>query len=293
MKSMTGFGAAEGKASGRTLAVEITSINSKKGLDLQFGLPRELSPLENTLRATVQKTVVRGRVNVDITWRSDRQNGPVPLQINRPLLKEYQAEFRAVAKSLKAEDGVSLEFLLRLPGVMEDTRGTVDAAEFLPPLEKLLDKALGAWDKSREREGAFLAKDLSAKFRFLEEQVGGVEERKAPHLEAHRQALLRRLEEAGIAVALDDERLLKELALFADRSDISEETTRLRSHFEEAKRLLKASEPTGRNLDFLLQEIGREINTIGSKGNDVEISRRVVSMKTELEKIREQVQNLE
>ena len=120
---MTGFGAAEGKASGRTLSVEITSINSKKGLDLQFGLPRELSSLENTLRARVQKTVVRGRVNVDITWRSDRQNGPVPLQINRTLLKEYQVEFRAVAKSLKADDGVSLEFLLRLPGVMEDTRG--------------------------------------------------------------------------------------------------------------------------------------------------------------------------
>lgn len=293
MKSMTGFGAAEGKASGRTLLVEITSINSKKGLDLQFGLPRELSPLENTLRARVQKTVVRGRVNVDIAWRSDRQSGPAPLRINRNLLKEYQAEFRAVAKSLKVEDGVTFEFLLRLPGVMEDTRGTVDAAEFLPPLEKLLDKALAAWDKSREREGTFLARDLSARFRFLEEQARGVEARKAPHLEAHRQALLRRLEEAGIAVALDDERLLKELALFADRSDISEETTRLRAHFQEAGRLLKADEPSGRNLDFLLQEIGREINTIGSKGNDVEISRRVVAMKTELEKIREQVQNLE
>lgn len=290
---MTGFGAAEAKAVGRTLSVEISSVNSKKGLDLQFNLPRELGALENTLRTQVQKSVVRGRVNVEVGWRSERAGGTAALKINRALLKDYLAEIQGAAKASKIKEAVPMEFLLKLPGVMEDTRAAVDATEFLSPLEKLLTKALAAWDKSREREGVFLAKDLSAKFRFLEEQVGGVEERKGPHLEAHRQALLRRLEEAGIAVALDDERLLKELALFADRSDISEEITRLRAHFVEAYRLLKADEPSGRNMDFLLQEMGREINTIGSKGNDIEISRRVVLMKTELEKIREQVQNLE
>jgi uncharacterized protein (TIGR00255 family) len=293
MKSMTGFGAAEIKTEGRTLSVEITSVNSKKGLDLQLNLPRELASLENTLRSQVQKIGVRGRVNVEIHWRSDPQSGPTSLRINRAVLKNYQSEFRAVAKSLKSKDDVSLEFLLKLPGVMEDTRGPVESGKFLPVLEKMLGKALTAWDKSREREGIFLAKDLSSKFDYLEEQVGEVEKRKGPHLEAHRQALLRRLNEAGLAVALDDERVLKELALFADRSDISEEIIRLRSHFGEAERLLKSDEPAGRNLDFLLQEIGREINTIGSKGNDGEISRRVVAMKTELEKIREQVQNLE
>ncbi|MDX6767547.1 MAG: YicC/YloC family endoribonuclease [Candidatus Methylacidiphilales bacterium] len=293
MKSMTGFGSSEASACGRKLVVEISSINSKKGLDLQFNLPRELASLENALRTQVQQSAARGRITVEVAWRAEQKDAVPALQVNTVLLGEYRSRIRAAAKSLKVEGEATLDFLLKLPGVMEDTRGVTDPGEFLAPLTKTLTRALAAWDKSREREGDFLARDLAAKFRFLAEQADGVEERKGPHLAAHRSALFKRIEEAGIPVALDDERLLKEVALFADRSDISEELTRLRAHFKEAARLLKSPEPAGRNLDFLLQEIGREINTIGSKGNDVEISRRVVAMKTELEKIREQVQNLE
>jgi uncharacterized protein (TIGR00255 family) len=293
MKSMTGFGRAEARAGGRTLQVQISSVNSRKGLDLQINLPRELAALESSVRAQVQEALSRGRVTVEVACRTaDNASGP-ELRIDVARLKAARRQVLAAARAAGVTGEVSLEFLLRLPGVISESTPEADAATLAPTLTATVAKALESFQKSRAREGAFLCRDLKSKFAAIGKLVAAVAARKEGHTARYREALARRLKEAGLELPLDEERLARELALFADRSDISEELTRLAAHLEEARRLLTTATAIGRNLDFLLQEIGREINTIGSKANDLEISRRVVAMKTELEKIREQAQNLE
>lgn len=293
MKSMTGFGAAEAKAPGRRLHIEISSVNSKKGLDLQINLPRDLAVFENDLRTLVQEGMSRGRTVVDVHSRLAAEAAVPKVRIDAALLKAYRRQCLTAARSAGVGGEVPLEFLLRLPGVMVELHPEADVESVKAPLLAAVKKALDALQKSREREGAFLCRDLGRKFAGIAAAAERIAARKGPHLQSHREALLKRLKEAGLDLIPDDERLAKELAFFADRSDISEELTRLQAHLKEAARLLKSKTPIGRNLDFLLQEIGREVNTIGSKGNDLEISRLVVGAKTELEKIREQVQNLE
>jgi uncharacterized protein (TIGR00255 family) len=293
MKSMTGFGSAQGRAPGRRLQIEISSVNSKKGLDLQINLPRELAVFESDLRSLIQDQVTRGRIVVDVHSRTDALAPGPRLRIDTSLIKAYNKQCLAAAREAGVDDSVSLEFLLRLPGVITEPHPELDMEALKEPLLATAAKALAAFQKSREREGVFLCKDLGVKFSGIEQTAAAIGTRKTTHVQAYRQALLKRLKDSGLEIAFDDERLTKELALFADRSDISEELTRLAAHGAEARRLLKSKTPIGRNLDFLLQEIGREVNTIGSKANDLEISRAVVAIKTELEKIREQVQNLE
>lgn len=293
MKSMTGFGRAEARSGGRKLQVEISSVNSRKGLDLQISLPRELAALESGLRTQVQEALSRGRVTVEVACRTGETASGPELRIDAARLKAARRQVMAAARAVGVPGEVSLEFLLRLPGVAGESQREADAAALAPALTATAAKALEAFQKSRAREGAFLCRDLKSKFAAIGKLADEVAARKDGHTARHREALARRLKEAGLNLPLDDDRLARELALFADRSDISEELTRLAAHLEEARRLLSTASAIGRNLDFLLQEIGREINTIGSKANDLEISRRVVAMKTELEKIREQAQNLE
>lgn len=293
MKSMTGFGKAEHRSGGRELQVEISSVNNRKGLDVQINLPRDWSALEAGLRAQVQDALSRGRVLVSVSCRvAERATRPA-WRIDAMRLKEAHREVQAAARKVGLSGEVSLEFLLRLPGVLEEAEPQADVAALEPALTTTVAKALEAFQKSRTREGAFLCRDLKSKFAAIGKMARLVAARKADHTARHRDALVRRLKEAGLEIPMDDDRLAKELALFADRSDISEELTRLAAHLAEARRLLSTASAIGRNLDFLIQEIGREINTIGSKANDLEISRHVVAMKTELEKIREQAQNLE
>jgi uncharacterized protein (TIGR00255 family) len=292
MKSMTGFGKAEANLLGRKIKVEISSVNSRKGLDLGIGTPREFTAVEGELRELVQKAVSRGRVNVSVYVEGeDGANGR--LQVNRQLLKQYHKDVKQLVREIGTNDKVGLEFLLRLPGVLCDEKNDETGLKIRKKIGEVTAKALGEFQKSREREGLFLCKKLGQQIGQLDKAVAGVEQRKDAVLLRFRQNLQKRLEEAGLEVPLNDERLVKEIVIFSDRCDITEEVTRLRSHFQEARRLLNTAEAIGRNLDFLLQEIGREVNTIGSKASDVGISRQVVELKTELEKIREQVQNLE
>ena len=289
---MTGFGKAEANLQGRKIKVEISSVNSRKGLDLGINLPRELVSMEAELREQLQKAVSRGRVGVSVFV--DGVNGANgQLRVNRDLLKQYCKEIRLYAKEIGANDEVGMEFLFRLPGVMGDGKSDAEETGLQKKIAETLGVAVAEFQKSREREGRFLCKNLIRQIGALDKIVAGVEKRKDAVLLRFRQNLQKRLREAGLEVPLDDERLVKEIVIFSDRCDISEEVMRLRSHFQEARRLLQTADSIGRNLDFLLQEIGREVNTIGSKANDIEISRRVVELKTELEKIREQVQNLE
>jgi uncharacterized protein (TIGR00255 family) len=292
MKSMTGFGKAEANLLGHKIKVEVSSVNSRKGLDLAVGLPREFAALEAELRELVQPAVSRGRVNVSVFVEG--KNGAIQkLSVNREVLKQYHRDVRQLSKELGANSEVSLEFLLKLPGVLNEQKNEEADNRLQKKIVEATGKALAEFQKSREREGTFLCRNLGTQIERLDKTVAGVEKRKDAVLLRFRQNLQKRLEDAGLEVPLSDERLVKEIVIFSDRCDITEEVTRLRSHFREARRLLKTSEAIGRNLDFLLQEIGREVNTIGSKANDIEISRQVVELKTELEKIREQVQNLE
>ena len=195
---------------------------------------------------------------------------------------------------MKLPDPVTLEVLVRAPGVLQTEEGLSDAAAFWPAVEKALRQALDALIRMREREGAHLSKDLQKRMMLVRRSVERVQKQAPEVLKRYQEQLRERVKNAGLETpAVDDERLLKEIVYFADRSDISEELTRLRSHFEQFADCLKAKEPVGRTLDFLAQEMNREVNTIGSKANDSLISREVVTLKAELEKFREQVQNVE
>ncbi|MDR1191114.1 MAG: YicC family protein [Verrucomicrobiales bacterium] len=292
MNSMTGFGRAEANLPGRKIKTEISSVNSRKGLDLTVSVPREFTALEGGVRELVQKEVSRGRVTVSVVIEGDGADGG-GLRVNRLLLKRYCREIKALARELNVSGEVGMDALLRLPGVLGADNADAAGGRTRTLVFGSVALALAAWQKARAREGAFLCRALARQFGALDKSVAAIDRRKGAVLARYRRNLQQRLAEAALTVAPDDERLAKELVIFSDRCDITEEVTRLRAHCHEARRLLRTADAIGRNLDFLLQEIGREVNTIGGKANDLEISRCVVVLKTELEKIREQVQNLE
>ena len=223
---------------------------------------------------------------------SDKEGGKV--RLNAALAKAYAREFRQLAKSLKLADPVTLELLARSPGVLQTDEPVTDADDFWPAVEKATQIALAALVKMREREGTHLAQDLKARMAVVRQSVARVQKQAPQVAKRYQEQLRERIKSAGLEVpGLEDERLLKEVIYFADRSDISEEVTRLQSHFQQFEDCLKSKEPVGRTLDFLSQEMNREINTIGAKANDSLISREVVVLKAELEKFREQAQNVE
>ncbi len=203
-------------------------------------------------------------------------------------------ELNRLAKELKLAGPITLDLLARAPGVFETDEALADAEDFWPAVEKALAQALGTLLKMREREGAHLARDLSTRVAIMRKSSAEIQKHAPQVQKRYREQLLQRLKTAGLeAPVADDERLIKEIVYFADRSDITEELTRLQSHFQQFDDCLGSREPVGRTLDFLAQEMNREINTVGSKANDSRISRAVVTLKAELEKFREQAQNVE
>lgn len=288
---MTGYGRGECSQRGFKVTVEVSSVNRKQ-TEIAVNLPRELEVLEAQLRDEINRRVARGRLTVRVSVHSAGANGK--MLINGALAKSYARELRALAKSLHLADNISLELLARAPGVMQPAEEVTAAEEIWPAISKALHMALDTLLKMREREGACLAKDLTARAATMRAGVGRVGKLAPQSAERYRTQLLARIKASGLETpVLNDERLLKEVFLFADRSDISEELTRLESHFQQFNDCVKSREPVGRTLDFLAQEINREVNTLGSKANDSDISREVVLLKAELEKFREQVQNVE
>jgi len=290
---MTGYGRGECSQRGCKVTVEVSSVNRKQ-TEIAAHLPRELEVLEAPLRDAINHRVARGRLTVRVSVHAAAGGAAGKLLINTTLAKSYARELRALAKSLHLADGVTLDLLARAPGVMQPAEEITPAEEIWPAISKALQTALDVMLKMRDREGAWLAKDLIARAARLRAGVGRVRRLAPRSAEQYRAQLLARIKAAGIdAPALEDERLVKEVFYFADRSDISEELTRLESHFQQFDDCVKSKEPVGRTLDFLAQEMNREVNTLGSKANDSGISREVVLLKAELEKFREQVQNVE
>jgi uncharacterized protein (TIGR00255 family) len=291
---MTGFGRAEASAAGYRIAVEISSVNSRKGLDLSVSLPRELEAGELAVRELLGKSVERGRVGVRAKMdRREKGAKTAHLPVRKEVAAAYHKELRKLAREVGCSDEVSLEFLLGLPGVLETSADPDLEAQLQKALLEAAGKALADFIRHRAREGDFLAKDLRKRLDGMAKTVRQIDKLRPKIVAAHREALHKRIQEAGIEIPVDDERLAREVAFFADRSEIAEEIKRLEAHFAETGRVLQSEDAAGRTLDFLVQEMGREINTIGSKANALEIAQMVIALKSELEKIREQVQNLE
>jgi uncharacterized protein (TIGR00255 family) len=267
---------------------------NRKQTEISVNLPREMEALEAPIRDVVNRSVSRGRLTVRVSLHTAESKSSARLHINVTLARAYAKELEKLAKQLKLAGPVTLDQLLRAPGVFQTDEELADAEDLWPAVEKALKQALAALLKMRSREGANLAKDLGTRVAVMQQCTERVQKQSPKSTERYRQHLIERIKSAQLATPLDgDERLLKEVVFFADRSDISEEITRLQSHFQQFDDCTKSDEPVGRMLDFLAQEMNREINTIGSKANDAEISREVVTLKAELEKFREQAQNVE
>jgi len=290
---MTGYGRGECAQDGFKVAVEIASVNRKQG-EVSLTLPRELDSLENRIRDTIHERIARGRLTVKVSLHAADGTWARRVRLNVALAKAYAKDLNKLAKELKLGGPLSLDLVARAPGVFQTDEAVEDAEKLWPLVEKAVGQALAGLVRMREREGAHLAKDLRARMTGVRASVARVKERAPEVLRRYQQQLRERVRDAGLPLpAEDDERLLKEIVYYTDRTDISEELTRLESHFQQFEDCVKSKEPVGRTLDFLAQEMNREVNTVGSKANDAVISREVVQLKAELEKFREQVQNLE
>jgi uncharacterized protein (TIGR00255 family) len=293
MKSMTGYGRGECSQDGFKITVELSSVNRKQS-EISVNLPREMEMLEAQMRDLINRYVARGRLTVRVGLHAGASKFSARMHLNVPLAKAYAHELSRLAKQLKLPGPVTLDHLARAPGVFQTDEQIVEEEDFWPSVQAALKKALEALVKMREREGAHLGRDLAQRIVTMRKAVAQIQKHAPSVAERYRTQLIERIKSAGIeAPGADDDRLLKEVIYFADRSDISEELTRLQSHFQQFEAGYKSKEPVGRMLDFLAQEMNREINTIGSKANDTLISREVVTLKTELEKFREQAQNVE
>ncbi|MEQ1858367.1 MAG: YicC/YloC family endoribonuclease [Chthoniobacteraceae bacterium] len=287
---MTGYGRGEATSNGNKFNVELNSVNRKQN-DVLVSLPRELADLESRVRDVVNADISRGRLTVAVAHHAS--SGTAQVALDRPLAKTYYDSMIALQKELGAAGQVSIETVLRAPGVLRAPEEQVDADAAWPHVESALKVALRELVKMREVEGKHLAKDLIHRLKTLREAVRKIRAIQPAVVKRYRQNLHDRIQKAGIELPIDEDRLLREVIFFADKCDITEELTRLDSHFAQFAHHLRKNEPVGRTLEFMSQEIAREFNTIGAKANDVEISQLVVTCKAELEKIREQLSNIE
>ena len=288
---MTGYGRGEIDHNGTKFSVELNSVNRKQS-DIVLNLPRDLAELEPRIRQTINENISRGRTNVIVTLH-EGSNGLRKLALDTELARSYHEAMRALQKELDAPGEITIGTILQAPGVMRMPEQSIDAEEAWPAIDRALRAALTDLIKMREREGKHLAKDLIHRLKAMRKQMKEIRTLHPEVVKKYRAALLDRMEKARLPIATDDERLVKEISFFADRADVSEELTRLESHLAQFAHHLRKNEPVGRTLEFITQEIFRELNTLGAKANDAAISQRVVACKAELEKIREQIQNLE
>jgi uncharacterized protein (TIGR00255 family) len=291
MKSMTGYGRGECSRNGMKFTVELNSVNRKQN-DIAINLPHELVELEPRIRDEINARVSRGRLNVVVAYHLG-STATQHVKIDRALAKAYVRAAHQLSKEMKLAEGLTVDTLLKTPGVLKVMESVMDAGAVWPSVETALQKALAGLVKMREKEGKFLRDDLNKRLNNCRDLFTRIRDHAPQVVKRYQQQLQERIKAAGVEIPVDDERLIKEVVFFADRSDISEELTRLESHLQQFEHNLDSKEPVGRTLDFLVQEMGREVNTIGSKANDATISQIVVQAKAELEKIREQVQNIE
>jgi uncharacterized protein (TIGR00255 family) len=289
---MTGYGRGLAAAGGLRVEIRATSINRKQ-LDVQVNIAREFAELESRLQAAVRGVISRGRITllIDVTRSAAVRRQEV--RVDEDLAVAYHAALQKAAKRLGLRENVDATFLMSLPEVVQLAPPAQELERVWIVAQRALAAALKALVAMRMREGTALRRDIEMRLAGLEKRVAKIAAFAPEVSQRYREQLLARLRDAGQGDLAADERVVREVVLFADKADITEELTRLRSHFGQARELLRGNEPPGRALDFLAQEMFREINTIGSKANATSISHVVVEFKAELERIREQVQNIE
>ena len=291
IKSMTGYGRAVETVNGREFTVELRSVNNRY-LDCSVRLPRILSFGEDAVKQAVKNAISRGKVDVFISVRSEGGD-EIQVTLNKAVLESYLAAMRQMVVEYGVADDISASTVSRLPEVFSLEKPQVDEEQLLADLMTVVDKALAGYDAMRQTEGEALDKDLRSRGQTILELVAQIEQGNAQTVIDYRTRLENKLKEVLANTALDESRILTEAAIFADKVAVDEETVRLRSHLQQMNDMLTAGGAVGRKLDFLLQEMNREANTIGSKCTDVKLARMVVDIKAELEKIREQTQNIE
>ena len=291
IKSMTGYGRAVETVNGREFTVEIRSVNNRY-LDCTVKLPRTLTFAEDAVKQAVKASVSRGKVDVFVSVKSE-SGADVKVSLNSPLLEGYLNAMRQMVEQYGVGDDISASVLSRMPDVFTVEKPDVDEEQLLSDLLGVVKKALAGYDTMRRAEGAALDADLRSRGQTILELVAQVEAGSGQTVIDYRTRLENKLREVLENTAIDESRILTEAAIFADKIAVDEETVRLRSHLEQMGVMLSGGGAVGRKLDFLLQEMNRETNTIGSKCSNVRLARIVVDIKAELEKIREQTQNIE
>ena len=291
IKSMTGYGRAVEMVNGREFTVEIRSVNNRY-LDCTVKLPRSLSFAEDAVKQAVKQSVSRGKVDVFITVRSEG-GLEAKVNLNTAMVEGYLAAMNQMAEAYGISNDISVSVLARMSDVFSIEKPEVDEEQLKADLLAVVDKALEGYDNMRRTEGAALDADLRSRGGTIENLVSQVEAGNGQTVIDYRTRLENKLREVLANTTIDESRILTEAAIFADKVAVDEETVRLRSHLKQMYSMLSTGGAVGRKLDFLLQEMNREANTIGSKCSDVNLARIVVDIKAELEKIREQTQNIE
>ena len=291
VKSMTGYGRAVETVNGREFTVELRSVNNRY-LDCTVKLPRSLTFAEEAVKQAVKATISRGKVDVFITVRSEGVSD-VKVTLNTPMVEGYLAAMKQMVTDYGVRDDISTSVLARMPEVFTIEKPEVDEEQLLSDLMGVVKQALDNYDAMRAAEGKALENDLRSRGNTILELVSQVEAGNGQTVIDYRTRLYNKLKEVLANTAIDENRILTEAAIFADKVAVDEETVRLRSHLEQMNNMLTTGGAIGRKLDFLLQEMNREANTIGSKCTDVNLAKIVVDIKAELEKIREQTQNIE
>lgn len=291
IRSMTGYGRCQESRDGRDITVEIRSVNHRY-FEYSSRLPRSCTFLDDRLKKLVQCSVSRGKVDLGLVIQST-DGGDTQVVINHALAREYLEALRELGGELSLTDDITLSVISRFGDIFTVRKAEEDEEKLWADVEAVAQAALGRFVEMRRQEGDRLRQDVLSRLDSVEAAVAQVEQRSPQTVEEYRIRLTAKLQEILGSTALDEQRIITEAAIIGEKLAVDEETVRLRSHIEQFRSIMDMPEPVGRKLDFLVQEMNREINTIGSKSQDVTIARVVVGVKSEIEKIREQIQNIE
>ncbi|WP_295208786.1 YicC/YloC family endoribonuclease [Ruminococcus sp.] len=291
IKSMTGFGREHIVANGREIIVEIRSVNHRY-YEFTSRTPRAYGYLDEKLKSFLKSGISRGKVEAAVTIYN-QEGTDAEIELNKAVAKGYLDALRGAADELDLDDDLTLSNIMRLPDVFTVVKKTDDEEVIWNEVKAVAQVALDRFVEMRSTEGIKMYDDISGRLDYIEETVGKIEAQSPNVTESYRERLYAKIKETLGDKDIDEQRILTEVAIFADKVAIDEETVRLRSHISQFRELINSEEPVGRKLDFLVQELNREVNTIGSKANDLTITKMVVDLKAEIEKIREQIQNIE
>ena len=291
IKSMTGFGRSYGEENGYNISVELKSVNHRF-FEFYSRVPRQYAFLEEKLKSFVNSKVARGKIECTLTIENLSDNS-VEVQINKPLAKAYANSLKELSAELGLKEDFGSSLISRFPEVLNVTKQEIDEDLVWQSVKTIAENAIGKFISMRETEGEKLKTDLLLKCDHILECVSFVENRSPQTVSEYQERLYQKMKEVLETTSIDEQRILMEAAIYSDKVAVDEETVRLRSHIDQFKTFLNSEEAIGRKMDFLVQEMNRETNTIGSKCSDVEISRKVVDIKADIEKIREQIQNIE